>query len=91
MSDVINLAKELRKELDTYPLIEEYQRYKELVNNDPEFQKMRKDIALNKDDPIKHKALLEQYNIHPLVANYNSLREEVKSLYQEICEIINKK
>ena len=91
MNDVIDLAKQLRKELDSYPLIVEYRRYKDLVENTPELKKLRKEIALSKNDVSKHKALLDEYNSHPLVSNFNSLTNEVKALYQEICEIINKK
>ena len=91
MSDVIELSKELKKELDNLPLIIEYKRYKELVDNSPELKILKAEITKSINEPTKHKELLDQYNSHPLVANYTSLKKEVSELLKEITEIINKK
>ena len=91
MSDVIELSKELKKELDNLPLIIEYKRYKELVDNSSELKLLKAEITKSINEPTKHKELLDQYNSHPLVANYTSLKKEVSELLKEITEIINKK
>lgn len=91
MSDVIELSKELRKELDNNPTIIEYHRYKDLVDNDKELIILRNEIKKSVNDLEKRKKLLEQYNSSPIVANYNILKEEVRLILKEISEIINKK
>lgn len=91
MSDVIELSKELRKELDSNPTIIEYHRYKDLVDNDKELIILRNEIKKSVNDLEKRKKLLEQYNSSPIVANYNILKEEVRLILKEISEIINKK
>lgn len=91
MSDVIELSKELKKELDNLPLIIEYKRYKELVDNSSELKLLKAEITKSINEPTKHKELLDRYNSHPLVANYTSLKKEVSELLKEITEIINKK
>ena len=91
MSDVIELSKELRKELDNNPTVIEYRRYKELVDNDKELIILRNEIKQSVNDLEKRKELLALYNSNPLVESYNSLKEEVRLLLKEICDIINKK
>lgn len=91
MSDVIELSKELRKELDNNPTIIEYHRYKDLVDNDKELIILRNEIKKSVNDLEKRKKLLEQYNSSPIVANYNILKEEVRLILKEISDIINKK
>ena len=91
MSDVIELSKELRKELDNNPTIIEYHRYKDLVENDNELIILRNEIKKSVNDLEKRKKLLEQYNSSPIVSNYNILKEEVRLILKEISDIINKK
>ena len=91
MSDVIELSKELRKELDNNPTIIEYHRYKDLVENDKELIILRNEIKKSVNDLEKRKNLLEQYNSSPIVSNYNILKEEVRLILKEISDIINKK
>lgn len=91
MSDVIELSKKLRKELDINPTIIEYHRYKDLVENDKELIYLRNEIKKSVNDLEKRKKLLEQYNSSPIVSNYNILKEEVRLILKEISDIINKK
>lgn len=93
MDESIKLAKELKEEILKEPLIVEYLRVKELVEKDEEINLLKKDIALakaHKDDKL-HQALLSRYNNHPLVVNYNVLKEEVNEYLLEISKIVNKK
>ena len=91
MSDVIELSKELRKELDNNPTIIEYHRYKDLVENDKELIILRNEIKKSVNDLEKRKKLLEQYNSSPIVSNYNILKEEVRLILKEISDNIKKK
>ena len=93
MDRSIELAKELKAELENEPLIKEYRRIKELVDNDSEINALKKEIALAKTHKYNelHKELLDRYNNHPLIVNYESLKEEVASLLSEISKIVNKK
>ena len=93
MSDPIKIAQELKSELDNLPLFQEFKRVSEQLESDQEIQELKKNIALAKThhEDEKHKALLEQYNSHPLVVNFNSLKEEVADYLKQISKIINKK
>ena len=93
MNESIKLAKELKEEILKEPLIVEYLRVKELVEKDDEINSLKKQIALakaHKDNDL-HKSLLDRYNNHPLVVNYNVLKEEVNEYLLEISKIVNKK
>lgn len=93
MDKITKLATELKKELDDLPLFQEYQRVKNLVNSSNEIEELKKQIALAKlhNESEKHKALLEQYNSHPLIVNLNALENEVYDYLKQISEIVNKK
>lgn len=93
MNDPIELAKELKEEILKEPLIIEYLRVKQIVESDIEINSLKKEIALAKihNDDKTHKELLNKYNSHPLIANYNVLKEEVNNYLSEISKIVNKK
>ena len=90
MSDVIELAKELKQEIDNLPEMKEYLRLKNLLENDKELASMRREIArLQNEGKIKEKEnLLAIYNSHPLVNNYYLAKEEIKSILTTISQII---
>jgi len=93
MSDSIKLATELKEEILKEPLIVEYLRVKNLLDSDVEINSLKKEIALAKthNDNKLHHDLLTRYNNHPLVVNYNVLKEEVNDFLLEISKIVNKK
>ena len=91
MDKAIELAYELKNEIDALPLFQEYKRIKELVDNSIELKELKQEIARNSTNLGLKKELIEKYNSHPLVVNYNELKNEVKDYLYEICEIINKK
>ena len=91
MNRAIELTYELKKELDSLPLFQEYKRVKEIIDNSSEINELKKEIARNVNNKEKHKALLEQYNSNPIVSNFKELESEVSEYLKEICEIINKK
>ena len=89
MDKVIELTYELKKELDSLPLFQEYKRVKTLLDSSTDLKELKAKIV--KADSKSKKQLLDEYNTHPLVVNYKQLEEEVRVYLQEICEIINKK
>ena len=93
MDKIIELSNELKKELDSLPLFIEYKRVKELVDNSEEIESLKRQIALAKvhQENDKHKALLEEYNSHPLIVNLTALENDVSDYLREISEIVNKK
>ena len=93
MDRITELANELKKELDNLPLFQEYKRVKSLVESSNEIEDLKKQIALAKlhNENDKHKALLKQYNSHPLIVNLNALENEVCDYLKQISEIVNKK
>lgn len=93
MSNSIELAKELKIEIEKEPLIIEYRRVKNLIDTDDELNRLKKDIALAKAHKAKklHLDLLDKYNSHPLIVNLETLKEEVNDYLLEISNIVNKK
>ena len=90
MNRAIELTYELKKEIDSLPLFQEYKRIKELVDSSEELNELKKEIDRTSDKEKKNE-LLKQYNSHPLMINYKELETEVSEYLLQICEIINKK
>ena len=93
MDKIIELTNELKSKLDKLPLFQEYKSLKKEVEESTELKKLKKDIvrAKNENRLDDHKMLLEKYNTHPLVTNFNIIEEEVKNYLKQISEILNKK
>ena len=93
MDKIKELAAELKNELDELPLFQEYKRVKDLVASSSEIGELKRQIALAKlhNENEKHKALLEEYNSHPLIVNLSALENEVCDYLKQISEIVNKK
>lgn len=91
MDKIIKEAKSLRKDIDSLPEIQEYYRLRNLMENDKELSRLRIEIArlANEGKLEERKNLLEIYNSHPLVNNYNIAMEEAKSILRTIKDIIN--
>ena len=91
MDKIIEEAKSLREDIDSLPEIQEYYRLRDLMENDKELSRLRIEIArLAKEGKLEErKNLLEIYNSHPLVNNYNIAMEEAKSILRTIKDIIN--
>ena len=90
MSDLLEEVKSLRSDIDNLPVVQEYYRLKTIYENDEELQRMRMEIArlksLGKEEERNN--LLEIYNQHPLVVNYEVYKEEVENLLRQIKNII---
>lgn len=91
MDEILTKAKEIREEVDSLPQVKEYYRLKELYENDDELKRLRGEIArlASEGKNKQRKALLEIYNSHPLVSNYNQAKEEVIILLNEIKNILD--
>ena len=91
MDKVIEAAKELREELNKLPLFQEYERVKNLYENNDEIKELKKLIvrAKNENRLDEHKELLEKLHNHPLYINYISLEEDVKDYLREISKELN--
>ena len=91
MDKIIKEAKSLRNDIDSLPEIKEYYRLRNLMENDKELSRLRIEIArlANEGKLEERKNLLEIYNSHPLVNNYNIAMEEAKSILRTIKDIIN--
>lgn len=93
MDKIIELTKELKKELDALPLFQEYKRLKKLHDEDEELNELKKQIvrAKNENRLEEHKALFDKYESHPLRANYAIIEEEVREYLSQIASELNKK
>lgn len=91
MDKVIETAKELRALFDETPEMKEYIKLKEIYEKDQTLSKMRNDIArLESEGKIEEKKnLVEIYNSHPLVSNFNLAKEEVYNLLQTVKQILS--
>lgn len=93
MSKPIEIATELKKELDNLPLFQEYKRLREAVDSDKDISELKTAIAKAKAQGNEdlHKELLERYNSHPLIINLNIIESEVADYLNQISVIVNKK
>ena len=91
MDKVVQDAKKLREEIDNLPTVQEYYHLKSLYEADEELANMRREIARLKNEgkEEERKNLLEIYNNHPLVNNYELAKQEVESLLLVIKNIID--
>ena len=90
MDKIIEEAKSLRDDIDSLPEIKEYYRLKELYENDQTLKQMRRDIARLKNEGKEEERnnLLQIYNSHPLVNNYEIAKEEAERILLVIKNII---
>ena len=90
MNKIIEEAKSLREDIDSLPEIKEYYRLKELYENDQTLKQMRRDIARLKNEGKEEERnnLLQIYNSHPLVNNYEMVKEEAERILLVIKNII---
>ena len=91
MDKIVQDAKKLREEINNLPTFQEYNRLKSLYESDEELANMRREIARLKNEgkEEERKNLLEVYNNHPLVNNYELAKQEVESLLLVIKNIID--
>ena len=90
MDKIIEEAKSLREDIDSLPEIKEYYSLKELYENDQTLKEMRRDIARLKSEGKEEERnnLLQIYNSHPLVNNYEMAKEEAEHILLVIKNII---
>ena len=93
MDKILELANQLKFELDKLPLFIEFKKVDTEIKNSQELDELKKRIVLAKKENnlAIHQTLLEQYNNHPLMVNYHYLKDEVYDYLKELSEIINKK
>ena len=91
MDKIIEKTRVLRENLDKTPLFQEYLNVKKSIEENEEIKLLKRDIVRSKNENRleDHKALLAQYENHPLMQNYNLLKEEVISYLKEVSDILN--
>ena len=91
MDKVLEIAQELKDELDKLPLFIEYKRIKSLYDNNEEINNLKKLIvrAKNENRLEDHTSLLEELHHHPLYINYMELHNEVEDYLKEIAKELN--
>lgn len=93
MDKIIELAKEIRNEINELPEIKEYLKLKTLLENDKELAELRGNIArlASEHKEEERKNLIEIYNSHPIVNNYNLAKEEAYKTLSEIKNVLSDK
>ena len=89
MDKIIDLTKELKEQISSLPVYKEFLKNKEILENNEELQRKREEIAKNLNNSKLHDQLLNEYNSHPLVVNYNTSREELNATLITIKNILN--
>ena len=92
MDKIKELTDKVSTDLHSLPEVQEFLRLKELMASDKELANMRSDIArLTSEKKEEEKNnLIAIYNSHPIVNNYNVVREEVMNILQTIKDILSK-
>ena len=90
MDEVIKKANELHEAIQETPEVKEYLKLKELIESNDELKELRLNIArlANENKLTERDNLIKIYNSHPLVANYETAKENVRSLLLTIKQII---
>jgi cell fate (sporulation/competence/biofilm development) regulator YmcA (YheA/YmcA/DUF963 family) len=91
MDKIKELTDKVSTDLHSLPEVQEFLRLKELMASDKELANMRSDIArLTSEKKEEEKNnLIAIYNSHPIVNNYNVVREEVMNILQTIKDILS--
>lgn len=91
MDKIKELTDKVSTDLHSLPEVQEFLRLKELMASDKELANMRSDIArLTSEKKEEEKNnLIAIYNSHPIVNNYNVVREEVTNILQTIKDILS--
>lgn len=104
MNDFEQALQDLVEEIRKLPLIKTYwQLHKEIEENvalqnmKQDMQKWQRQMTLHLSNPKMHQQakenyehLLQEYQNHPLIQNYQQVKEEVQDLLFQIKEILEK-
>ncbi len=104
MNEFEQALQDLVEEIHRLPLAKTYwQLHKEIEENDAlqkmkqEMQKWQRQMTLHLSDPKGHQNAKEnyehlqnEYQMHPLIQNYQQVKEEVQDLLFQIKEILEK-
>ena len=90
MDEVIKKTNELHEAIQDTPEVKEYLKLKELIESNEELKELRLNIArlANENKLTERDNLIKIYNSHPLVVNYETAKENVRSLLLTIKQII---
>lgn len=91
MNNPIEEAKKLRDLLLESETVKEYLFLKAQIEFNEELEDMKKQIALatSKENKVLKDELLVKYNAHPLINNFNIVKDELISLLTTIKNIIS--
>ena len=90
MDKVLEKAKELKAALDETPEMQEYLKYKALLENSGDVIELKHNIAnLRAKGKLEEAKNLEKlYNTHPLVNNYEASKDALYQLLKTIKSIL---
>jgi len=85
METIESISRKIHDELMTYPEVKEYFRLKKLIEESNELSDLKKQIENScKTNKKQFENFKKKYDSHPLIINYNQIKEEVLSLLNEI-------
>lgn len=91
MDKIAELTDKVAKDLISLPEVKEFLRLKEIMGSDKDLINMRSEIArLTYEKKEEEKSnILAIYNAHPIVNNYNVVREEVITILRTLKDILS--
>ncbi|MGM9873787.1 MAG: hypothetical protein ACI31G_02555 [Bacilli bacterium] len=91
MNKIKKLTLKLKEQIYEEPLVKEYFRLKQLIENDEQISLLKKQIAKSKKEKndIEYNRLMELYNDNPLIKNFSSVENEVYALLNQIKESLD--
>ncbi len=91
MDKILETTKELSRVIRELPEVQEYLELKNLYENEQNLAEMRREIArLESEGKIEEKKnLMDIYDSHPLVCNFNEAKQEVRNILETIKEILS--
>jgi cell fate (sporulation/competence/biofilm development) regulator YlbF (YheA/YmcA/DUF963 family) len=90
------LIADLKKEVINEPIVQEYLRLKNIVDNSEELHKLEMEIKfikkceMSNEEIAEYNSLLKKYNENPIIINYLAVQKEMQQFLKELKDEFDK-